>query len=165
LRVFTDFLWKAMARLSASPVAPGKPAADARYIYGPGKQHSTALITCLGIPERDLPVIVTAIERRLRSFDKRVYLTDAFDFSSFVNVGAPVEHFPSIEDQRKYLPDAPWSVHLRTRYNRLMAKWRPSLVVAYGIPIEQFISGTAATAATASRPGSVEHKLVLESDG
>ena len=103
-----------MARLSASPVAPGKPAADARYIYGPGKQYSTALITCLGIPERDLPAIVIAVERRLRSFDKRVYLTDAFDFSSFVNVGAPVEHFPYIEDQRKYLPDAPWSVHLRT---------------------------------------------------
>ena len=157
-----------MARLSASSAsAPGKPATDERYIYGPGKQHSTALITCLGIAESDLPAIVTAIERRLRSFDKRVYLTDAFDFSSFVKVGAPFEHFPSIEDQRKYLPDAPWSVHLRTRYNRLMAKWRPSLVVAYGISVEQFISGTATieTAVTENRPGSVQPGLVLESDG
>jgi hypothetical protein len=48
-----------------------------------------------------------------------------------------------------------------------MAKWRPSLVVAYGIPVEQFISGiaTTATTATASRPGPVERNLVLESDG
>jgi hypothetical protein len=165
--VFIGWLWKLMARLSASASIPNKPATDAFYIYGPGKRHATVLITCLGMAERDLPPIVTAIERRLRAFDKRVYLTDASDFSSFVEVAAPFEYFPSIEDQHKYLRDAPWSVHLRTRYDRLMAKWRPSLVVSYGMPVDQFISGAPKTAAAVagSSVHTVQRGLVLESDG
>ena len=137
--ILGGWVWKLAARLGASGV-PDKPAANALYIYGPDKQYSTALITCLGIAERDLSAIVTAIEHRLRSFDKRVYLTDTADFTVFLRIGALFEYFPPAEDRRKYLADAPWADHLRARYDRLLAKWRPSIVVSYGIPVEQVLA-------------------------
>ena len=143
-----------MTRLGAADGVSDRPGSGASYIFGDGKRHATVLITCIGIAERDLAAVVTAIERKLRSFDKRVYLTDTADFSCFVKAGACFEYLPPLADQQKHLPDAPWSAHLRTRYERLTAKWRPSLVVSYGTPIEQFLDGPARAKGAAPDGGS-----------
>jgi hypothetical protein len=138
------WIWKLVARLSnATTPETTAPDIDAFYIYGPGRPHPTVLITCFGIPASDLPAIVAAIEQKLRSFKTRVYLVDTPDFSAFLKIGALFEYFPPIEDRRKYLADAPWAAHLRTRYDLVTAKWRPSVVVSYGTAIEQFLAGTA----------------------
>lgn len=137
------WLWKLIARLGMPARIAGKSDTDALYIYGPGAQFSTVLITCFGIAGSDLPAIIASVEKKLRSFDKRIYFTDTPDFSAFLKIGALFEYFPPAEDRDKYLAGAPWGAYLRARYDRLTIKWRPSIVVSYGIPVDQFLAGAA----------------------
>ena len=63
-----------------------------------------------------------------------------------------LEYLPPIEDRGRYLADAAWSDHLRARYDLVTAKWRPSVVVSYGTPVEEFLSGVSVAPVRAREP-------------
>lgn len=138
--MFGGSVLKLLARVSASVRDHDKPDPDALYIYA-GEQFSTALITCFGIAEGALPAIVAGVEKKLGSFDKRIYFTDTPDFSTFLKIGALFEYFPPATDRLEYMADAPWGAYLRARYDRLTVKWRPSIVISYGVPVDEFLGG------------------------
>lgn len=112
---------------------------DALAIYGPGAGPPVALVTLLGLDAGEGMAALAAATATLGRSHRIVCVTDAGSFGALRRAGALVEQVPARDEQLRHAPELPWSDYLRDRYDLLIAKWRPAVVLAYGDSFERAI--------------------------
>lgn len=130
--------------------APGQETPDQSklYIYRSAPKR-VVVITLLEVRIVDHPEIIGKVSRFFRKYDRLVYVTDQPEFLHLRETGAAFEYLPSLLQQSLYADAMPWPSYLKSRWELILAKWRPECVLAYGMNIDRFLD---AAAATASKP-------------
>jgi hypothetical protein len=113
-----------------------------RPLMGDGGSSRTALVSLIDVDARLVPEIIDTTRRRLRRYDRIVYLTDNADFRPFRERGAVFEYLPPLGEMTTHAPDLPWAGYLRNRRILLLAKWYPSLEISYGTPFDVYVART-----------------------
>ncbi len=109
-------------------------------IYAPEAGVRVALVTLLGLDQSDRNAALAAATGTLGRTHRIVCVTDASLFDDLRRSGVLVEHVPARDEQLRHAPELQWSDHLRDRYDLLIAKWRPEVVLAYGDSFDRVIS-------------------------
>jgi aspartokinase-like uncharacterized kinase len=112
---------------------------DSLAIYAPESGTRVALVTVLGLDKDDRNAALAAAMATLARTHRVVCVTDAGQFGDLRRNGALLEHVPARDVQLRCAPELEWSGHLRDRYDLLIAKWRPEVVLAYGDSFERLI--------------------------
>jgi len=109
------------------------------FIYRSLGPISTVLIVVIEVDSTLLREIITIIKRRFEKANKIVFVTDNDDFAIFREHNVFFEYLPPIAAQHRYT-DMPWQSYLRERWNLLLAKWRPKVILSYGRNIDAFLN-------------------------
>ncbi len=127
----------ARSRPGARTAEPGLD--DALAIYAPDAGPPVALVTLLGLDAEERTAALAAATATLGRSHRIICVTDAGSFGELRRAGALVEQVPARDEQLRHAPELPWSDYLRDRYDLLIAKWRPAVVLAYGDSFERAI--------------------------
>jgi hypothetical protein len=101
----------------------------------------SALITAFGISADGLDA---ALDRALATLPARyrlVCVTDQPDFLPLRRRGVSFEYLVPPSLRGGIRDAAAWRTYLTERYEILLAKWRPTQIVAVGTSLEQFLGG------------------------
>lgn len=99
-----------------------------------------ALVTILGVEEKRVDEIINVTQSALKEYDKIVYLTDSPNFHQFRTRQLAFEYWPSPHEINLHGQGLDWNNYLTSKKALLMSKWSVSVVVAYGVSIEDRIS-------------------------
>ncbi|CAH1660412.1 hypothetical protein BOSEA31B_12057 [Hyphomicrobiales bacterium] len=135
--IFGARLLSQVARLAPRP--PPQPDGDRMAVYGSEETARVALVTLLGLDIADGIAALDAARKALGRSHRIVCVTDGTAIAALYRAGAMVEHIPSRDEQLLRAPDLRWSAYLQDRYDLLIAKWRPEVVLAYGDSFERMI--------------------------
>jgi hypothetical protein len=129
-------------------VLPGRreeaaiPPADDDGLFPLDPAMPIVLVTAFGI---GVSALDGALDRALAGTPAQrrvVCLTDQPDFLPLRRRGISFEYLPPQSARAAAFGDPRiWQAYLTERYEILLAKWRPSQIVAAGASLEQFVSG------------------------
>ncbi|MFD1987419.1 hypothetical protein ACFSOZ_33910 [Mesorhizobium newzealandense] len=113
---------------------------DEPYIYRSRGLLDTVLVVVIGVEAKLVPEIIETIKKKFPKADKLVFLTDDSDFTAFREQAVAFEYMPPLVEQRVHAADMPWQSYLRERWGLLLAKWKPRLILSYGMNIDAFLA-------------------------
>ncbi|MCO5066531.1 MAG: hypothetical protein M9924_19295 [Rhizobiaceae bacterium] len=125
--------------VKVNPVAEKEP-----FIYKSGGPVHIVMIVVIDVDPSLIGDIMATAEAKFGKTDKLVYVTDNSDFTKFRESRAAFEYLPPLVHQRLHAADMPWQAYLRERWGLLLAKWKPRLVLSYGMNIEAFLNAAPA---------------------
>ena len=110
------------------------------YIYKSSGPVEVVMIVVIDLAPAVLEEIVAVIKAKFGKTRKIVCVTDNADFNILRQHGLAFEYLPPLAQQRLHAADMPWRGYLSERWSLIKAKWRPALVLSYGMNIDTFLA-------------------------
>ena len=128
--------------LPGRPDEAAVPEADDDGLFPLDPAMPIVLVTAFGIGASALDGTLDRALAGIPAQRRVVCVTDQPDFLPLRRRGVSFEYLPHLLARKAAFGDArTWQAYLTERYEILLAKWRPSQIIAAGTSLERFVSG------------------------